>query len=468
MATRQTTPFPVEAALLHEPEPSASAIAQYLPGEPRIACSDRKGVNTFLQRELATPLLDDIYPWFQGLAPKKGNNISSLHRQRLKGREIIPSEDPKLHMVWNKRKIYIKPIPACLLSHHVWETFLSCPELPGPVEPILARDPGHAEHVPTIEQGEPVEPKHSAELTALPYHQPYQAPRPPTSSSLPSNGPPAEDYDINDSDSEHLPSPSPPGPSLPETSPPQTHPPSQIFDRKIALGFLRSYAYLIRHPSDLKIAREVGLIPDLESLSSPQITFTKWALFISHFQSLPDSAVSKRYHFGHLRLGRLDWAVRMRFLHHILTGILPNKKGTTPGKTKINQKWYYLQPYWSIPVLLEGLLTYFLFAFATASLVLSAMQVSLAVPPGAYIGFSESGAGGDGEIPGGSYTLGLWRFFWVFSNATIYVSAVMCTGMVFALVFPYFRKLVSVILGGLRRGGRGKEESIGDCGRVGN
>ena len=108
-----------------------------------------------------------------------------------------------------------------------------------------------------------------------------------TERKIPSNGPPAQDYEFNDSDSEHL--------------------PAHLFDRKTALGFLRSYAFLIRHPSDLKIAREVGLIPDLESTTpnpSPQITWTTWAIFISHFQSIPDSAVSKRYHFGHLRLGR--------------------------------------------------------------------------------------------------------------------------------------------------------------------
>ncbi|KAM7194023.1 hypothetical protein V8F20_008119 [Naviculisporaceae sp. PSN 640] len=334
-------PFPPTLALVNDS-------GQHLPGEPRVILNDRNGVNTFLYRELETPLFDELYPWCEVLASKRGDNISSLHRQRIKGREIVPSEDPRLHMVWDKHKFYVKPIPACLLSCRVWETFLS-----------------------GAEQGQQ--------------------------------------------------------------------------RREIALGFLRSYAYLIRHASDLRIAREAGLLPELDT----PITWTRWALFIACFQAIPDSEVSRRYHFGHLRLGRLDWAVRMRFM----------------GTARLEgPRWYYLQPYWSIPVLLEDMFNYFLFAFAMASLLLSAMQVSLAIPPGAYtlstsLHESGSAAGGEGgTIPGGSYIFGMWRFFWVFANATIYLCGFLCLGMLCMLAYPYLKKIAKVVVRGIwrRRGGKGE------------
>lgn len=43
-------------------------------------------------------------------------NINSLHHQRVLLRNIIPSELPRLHLVWFDRTIYIKPLPDCLLD----------------------------------------------------------------------------------------------------------------------------------------------------------------------------------------------------------------------------------------------------------------------------------------------------------------------------------------------------------------
>ncbi|KAF2022641.1 hypothetical protein EK21DRAFT_105676 [Setomelanomma holmii] len=51
-------------------------------------------------------------------------NINPLHRQRVKGREIIVTEDARLHLVWIHDRIFIKPIPRYLLSHSFWENFL--------------------------------------------------------------------------------------------------------------------------------------------------------------------------------------------------------------------------------------------------------------------------------------------------------------------------------------------------------
>lgn len=71
-----------------------------------------------------------------------------------------------------------------------------------------------------------------------------------------------------------------------------------------ALGFVRSYSYLIKHRSDFRIAtqEEYSLIPK-------GIKYADFMQFISRFQAAPDDAVSPRYHFGDLRLSRLNfWA----------------------------------------------------------------------------------------------------------------------------------------------------------------
>jgi hypothetical protein len=320
---RPATPFPATVALntdmLLHPAPSNTANTpqppvnntggiDHLPGDPRIPLT-QTAIHTFLSRELSTPVLDELYPYVWLLASKAGDNITPLHRQAIKGREILPAEDVRLHLIWNRDKIYIKPLPACLLNHTVWERY-------------------------------------------LPLHNPT------------------------------------------------THPlPVVGFDRRVALGFLRSYAFLIRYPVDLKIAREIGLISeDLQHL-----TWSSWVKFISCFENIPDSDVAERYHYGHLRLGRLNWAIR--FIQPL----------------SARSKWFYLQPYWSIPVLLEGMFNYLLFGFATVSLVLSAMQVALAVPL--------DGMGGGFGISEG-YVIGLTRLSWVFASMVLFASFGLWIGMV--------------------------------------
>ena len=43
-------------------------------------------------------------------------NINTLHHQRVLLRNIIPSELPRLHLIWFDKTIYIKPLPDCLLN----------------------------------------------------------------------------------------------------------------------------------------------------------------------------------------------------------------------------------------------------------------------------------------------------------------------------------------------------------------
>ncbi|KAF2801233.1 hypothetical protein K505DRAFT_291442 [Melanomma pulvis-pyrius CBS 109.77] len=53
-----------------------------------------------------------------------GANINPLHRQRVKGREIVVTEESRLHLVWIHNRIFVKPLPQYLLSQAFWKTFL--------------------------------------------------------------------------------------------------------------------------------------------------------------------------------------------------------------------------------------------------------------------------------------------------------------------------------------------------------
>ena len=68
----------------------------------------------FMVSDLSMEVLNDIHNhlWVAG----SYGNISPLHHQRVILRDIIPSELPQLHLVWFDRKIYIKPLPDCLVN----------------------------------------------------------------------------------------------------------------------------------------------------------------------------------------------------------------------------------------------------------------------------------------------------------------------------------------------------------------
>ncbi|KAF2015404.1 hypothetical protein BU24DRAFT_432974 [Aaosphaeria arxii CBS 175.79] len=133
---------------------------------------------------------------------------------------------------------------------------------------------------------------------------------------------------------------------------------------KSASGFLLSYVWLITTPLDLKFAHEYSLVP----LS---ITWPWWKNFVKVFYEKIDcnalDQVNKRYHFGELRLGRVNSIYRTRFMFtHFVRGYLYG----------YNRYGVFFQRY-------SWLLTVFLFV----SIALSAMQVGVSVYP-----LSESGA----------------------------------------------------------------------------
>lgn len=124
---------------------------------------------------------------------------------------------------------------------------------------------------------------------------------------------------------------------------------------KAAAGFLRTYSYLIRYESDFRLAssEELGLIPRDDG--TDRLTFERFANFIRPFALLEDRNVNPRYHFGELRLTRLNLCAKL-FL----------------GKLT----FHHMHPQWRS--YLGQFLGPLLSIFAIFSVILSAMQVGLA------------------------------------------------------------------------------------------
>lgn len=221
-----------------------------VPGQPLIPL-DEEEVSPFLNRELSTKRLDDIYGILWLVSSKQ--NISPLHHQAIKGRNIIITERPDLHLVWHHNQIFVKPIPRCLLNYAFFKTYIS----------------------------------------GFPIGLDFQ---------------------------------------------------------KSANGFLWTYTKLIVHESDFNLAKKLELLPDDEA-----ITWIKWCKFIQGFQHMTDNEVAKRYHYGELRLTRLNFYYRVLF-----------------------RGWTYLNTYTQYDTYFGRFLAPFLFVFGSISLVLTAMQVALA------------------------------------------------------------------------------------------
>lgn len=73
-----------------------------------------------LKDEFCSKDTDAIAPYLWTMSMQSSSNVSALHRQKVKGREIVVSEDPKLHLVWHYNRIFIKP----LVSWYCHEQFL--------------------------------------------------------------------------------------------------------------------------------------------------------------------------------------------------------------------------------------------------------------------------------------------------------------------------------------------------------
>ena len=261
---------------------NASSTAQY---------PATKATMISLKQELGTPMLDEMYEHLWLVTQREGDNVDPLHRQLIKSRKLVIAENIRLHMVWHRDRIFLKPPPIYLFHHGFWED-------------VVLADP---------------------ELQAL------------------------------------------------------------------VAGFLRSWSYLVRFPSDLRLAKEHGFLDS-------HITWDAWCNFIAPFRALKDSEVSHRYHFGQIRLLRLT----------LLYLLLRPPSGSS--------RWAYETLFWSIQSTLKLSLTPFLFIFATLSLILSAMQVLVSISPEDVdlAGFTSSGA------------VTLHNACWIFSIIVLLLSIIIC------------------------------------------
>lgn len=206
--------FAFLSVLTHEAETQLSEqtsdVCAWLPGYPDIGLDEIERLKSFLIEELECKDLDQLSQHLWIMSTQSSANISPLNRQRVKGREVIISEDPKLHLIWFYDKIYVKPIPQYLLSYRFWKMYILHSQQPlGKWQNII---------------------------------------------------------------------------------------------RTSALGFLRSYAYLIRYESDLRIAKErsLALVPE-------SISWGQWCILRSKILAIRDEDVSGRYRFGEIRLTRLNF-----------------------------------------------------------------------------------------------------------------------------------------------------------------
>jgi hypothetical protein len=105
------------------PGPSASQ-SESLPGHPSVLLKDLVRIKKFLYDDLWSEELERIAPRLWIMTTPSSSNINPLHRQRVKGREIIVTEEARLHLVWIHDRIFIKPIPRYILSYGFWEAYL--------------------------------------------------------------------------------------------------------------------------------------------------------------------------------------------------------------------------------------------------------------------------------------------------------------------------------------------------------
>lgn len=266
-----------------------------IPGHPHLRLHDTPSLSSFLQAELSTRRLSELYKIL--FLTSKPRNISPLHHQAVKGRKILITEQPDLHLITYPGRIFIKPLPLWLISYSFYEEYLARPR---------------------PEDGDPAkEAQGSGDLA------------------------------------------------------------------KEAHGFLRTYASLIRHESDLYIAKREKLVPPtvkwddwcrfIQQLRYPFVTSSEhvetksWrSLLVDAPPLYSDTFVAERYHYGEIGLIRLN-------LWCFLT----------------LREWEYMPVHYDYATYFARYLAPYLFVFGALTVILTAMQVELAAhPDGPYADIS--------------------------------------------------------------------------------
>ena len=90
--------------------------------------SSSEGFKAFVTADLDVSRLSLIHRhlWLAGLPVA----ARPLHRQCLIGRQLVITEDPNLHMVWQDKTLFLKPLPECIMYWQAWKAVLcSSPQL---------------------------------------------------------------------------------------------------------------------------------------------------------------------------------------------------------------------------------------------------------------------------------------------------------------------------------------------------
>jgi hypothetical protein len=213
----------------------------------------------FLTEDLDLSRLNAIHShlWMAG----RPMRARPLHRYKMYGYDILGTQQMDLHLLRFSNKLLVKPLPAYLLDHDFWTTYLC-----GDTEADRAR---------------------------------WEA----------------------------------------------------------AAGWLLSYVWLLTSPLDFKLAREDALVP-------ADLDWRSWKAFVASFTEKVDMnslhQVNRRFHFGDLRLARVNTIYRTRFFTtHFVRG--------------------YLYGYNRYVVFFNRNFGWILILFVFLSLVLSAMQVGTAL-----------------------------------------------------------------------------------------
>jgi hypothetical protein len=130
---------------------------------------------------------------------------------------------------------------------------------------------------------------------------------------------------------------------------------------KAALGFMRSWDRLVQYEIDFDLGIKLGLIPKKPG-TREHPTYEEFCQFMESFSNVKDKDVSRRYHYGELRLTRLN-KTAMFFR----------------GKLA----YFHIHPQWGS--YLSHILAPVITVFVILSAVLNSMQVTLAAVAGGEV-----------------------------------------------------------------------------------
>ncbi|KAL2259339.1 hypothetical protein VTK26DRAFT_7006 [Humicola hyalothermophila] len=177
---------------------------------------------------------------------------------------------------------------------------------------------------------------------------------------------------------------------------------------RACLGFMRSYYWLIRYEVDYVEACKEHLIPKKPNGEHP--TYEEWCEFIEPFGMVGDQHVNRRFHYGELRLTRINRAAML---------------------FKFSLAYFHIYPQWGS--FLAHMLAPVITVFAVCSVVLNSMQVSLAaIEVGSELGR---------DAPGGAWTQFLEASLW-FPVVVMLSIAIIITASLAGMLFMGVKDLV--------------------------